>query len=599
MSRVKGAICSISCLRSSHSGDALYKTTNPSACHSSSPFDSHSGRDPSPHSRTMIALPAELWLKVIANLDERAANRLLSVNRVFYDYAMNNRYRTLDASVSSRDMFVVLPDMCERLRHPEVYQRVRELHVTDALRLYRATTIFSTELQDTHLPKLLEIHPGTLLSPALRHLPMSQRIAQKLAASPLQACYEEVTDRMVALPSLDSLTITLQSNPGHPTSSQYSHSLPNLELLRAIILHTAPQIQHLRITGAIDLFEKLFEPEEAETFLQFPLLKTLEVELYDGAFEESYPIHAFSSFLNSLRESITHLRLKITPSPRRLTPPRGDSGHPTHCARLFPSLASFPRLYSVSMQGSFHGVLQAHPYFLLDFLDRHSETLRTFNMEFQQHWFDTVLREEVTHLSALDLCDTEVGTIQMPSLFHLRGDVYPLLRLDPKTRFLQFLKASGPTLTTLEAVGRHSLDATDVSALLRAILDGGNGITCALQRVHFQLEVLSVAVIEEILAVCPSLQLAQIQWKNVGRSRGWDDSHDLVSEVLFREDVRAKGNALYRRCSAFEFNGPWFAARNDLESTWMSLQELLHLRELNYTHPARSGRCSRLNYSKN
>lgn len=515
----------------------------------------------------MIALPAELWLKVIANLDERAANRLLSVNRVFYDYAMNNRYRTLDASVSSRDMFVVLPDMCERLRylldpnhingplqlinhrHPEVYQRVRELHVTDALRLYRATTIFSTELQDTHLPKrasstalyptpsdvcspsVLEIHPGTLLSPALRHLPMSQRIAQKLAASPLQACYEEVTDRMVALPSLDSLTITLQSNPGHPTSSQYSHSLPNLELLRAIILHTAPQIQHLRITGAIDLFEKLFEPEEAETFLQFPLLKTLEVELYDGAFEESYPIHAFSSFLNSLRESITHLRLKITPSPRRLTPPRGDSGHPTHCARLFPSLASFPRLYSVSMQGSFHGVLQAHPYFLLDFLDRHSETLRTFNMEFQQHWFDTVLREEVTHLSALDLCDTEVGTIQMPSLFHLRGDVYPLLRLDPKTRFLQFLKASGPTLTTLEAVGRHSLDATDVSALLRAILDGGNGITCALQRVHFQLEVLSVAVIEEILAVCPSLQLAQIQWKNVGRSRGWDDSHDLVSEV--------------------------------------------------------------------
>ncbi|KAL0954632.1 hypothetical protein HGRIS_003587 [Hohenbuehelia grisea] len=261
----------------------------------------------------MIQLPPELWLKItsyIKNADEK--NRLLSVNRVFYDLAMEAKYRSCVIDDSSKFIESTLP----RLREAAVAERVQSLTIRASISAARPTN------DSTRNQKELDHTVLSMLSSGLTRL--TKRVQSAVAdlnpqKEPPSAAATGVADVLGSMKHVSDLTL---------------HVFGDMPFLRTLWSFLGSNLRELSISVALEYFPAAFNFDS----LSLPRLQFMGINI---AHTPGTPVPfsnteecctSMASFVNACGPTLQCFSI-MTSAPIDLSPFFGRLNH-------FPSLTS-------------------------------------------------------------------------------------------------------------------------------------------------------------------------------------------------------------------------------------------------------------------
>ncbi|KAJ7626288.1 hypothetical protein DFH06DRAFT_1228449 [Mycena polygramma] len=435
-----------------------------------------------------ISLPQEIWYQIAEYLPPQTVGDLYSVNRPWFDIAMNARYRQISFAFLNRQM---LHDLI-RLRDPAVARRVRTLHVHPYFvkevmeRLERPQETASCHSVHTHSTRRGKFKLAGLFRDHHKRLARGVRTGSPLLdfESP-EDLVRTMADVIGSLPNVTHYHIAW-------SGLHTIHDLPVRFLAAAFSPSVLQLTLEISLEKTVDLLrhtEDLDNLEELDLFLR--LDHTLPAEAY-----EQILVDHLAPAINRLHTSLQKLSLRLC--------------EPLDISPLFDSLRYMPLLDCLSLSIPMARPHLGHPSGLGNFLDRHRQSLR-----------DLVLR--ATELSGDGLMPAEDPLSEWinDALSFVTGPIKlrtleASLTLFPIEAAAMCLGRFARTLHSLTLTGRH-LPYDRVDELLGAVRRAGAG---RLHTLRLGAVTLSPCLIDLLAERLPTLRRLELLVRDVVGSEG-------------------------------------------------------------------------------
>ncbi|KAF7289490.1 Polygalacturonase 3 [Mycena chlorophos] len=286
--------------------------------------------------------PPEIWSLVAAHLPPSVCANLYSVNRQWFDIAMNIRYREISFAFLNQKMLHELT----RLRDPAVARRVRTLHIHP----YFVKEIFEQQRptrQQSAQSLRGKFKLGGLFRDNHKRCARTGLTLFPMGPDELLRTLKEV---LSGLPNVVQYDIawnglhTISTLPAPFLVAAFSPSI--LQLTLEISLEKAPEL--------LAHTERLQGLEELDLFIRLDHLRS-------GAVYEQILVEHLAPAINRLHKTLQKFSLRLC--------------EPMDVAPLFDSLRLFPFLESLSISIPLARPHLGHPSGLGNFLERHRNTL--------------------------------------------------------------------------------------------------------------------------------------------------------------------------------------------------------------------------------
>ncbi|KAF8717167.1 hypothetical protein AX14_012179 [Amanita brunnescens Koide BX004] len=315
-----------------------------------------------------MKLPPPVWGAIAQFIPALCLKDMLSVNRFFFNLAMDYRYRQISFTYLNERMLWILL----RLRDPAISQRVKTLYIyPDFLKreLYANHAQEDVEISLEVLRHKLFLKSGKCCLPARFILEFMQEVLSKLP---------NVSEYHITWTGLP--VACLSNNPVHLISSIFnsapirrltiSISLENLSSFDAQVFSQLSSLEQLRMVIHSEI------PASTDTLLPPDMLTYSTTDFLTFTSSSS----TLATAINYIRHSLKSLEIEI----------RG----PSPLGSFLPLIDHLPKLEKLLVTLPIDGDIQFdnHHSALSTFIDRHSATLRALALRAEQPIFSLLGR---------------------------------------------------------------------------------------------------------------------------------------------------------------------------------------------------------------
>ncbi|KAJ7272615.1 hypothetical protein B0H12DRAFT_1177263 [Mycena haematopus] len=427
-------------------------------------------------------LPSEIWMQIAEYLPPQMVADLYSVNRHWFDIAMNARYHQVSFAFLNRAM---LRDL-DRLRDPAVARRVRTLHIHP----YFVKEIMERSQEITQIPGCtLPSHPHSLRG--------KFKLARGLFRDQKRLARGARTSALFEFASPGELVqalVEVISGLRHVTHYHIAWSgLHSISALPVPFLAAAFRPSVLQLTLEISLektIDLLGHTAALENLEELDLFLRLDHVLPDKAYEQILVDH-LAPAINRLHTSLQKLSLRLC--------------QPLDISPLFDSLRFLPILDCLSLSIPMARPHLGHPSGLGKFLERHRQSLRQLVLRATELSGDGLMPAEDPLSEWInDALSFVTGPMKLRTL-------EASLTLFPIEAVAMVLGRFARTLHSLTLTGRH-LPYDRVDELLGAVRRAGAG---RLQTLRLGAITLSPELVDLLAEKLPTLRNLELLVRDV------------------------------------------------------------------------------------
>jgi hypothetical protein len=506
----------------------------------------------------MIELPSEIWLRVIQYIPDDMLLSLYSVNHIFFYSAMDVRYRTLDVSLHPETDTMMSLDTIIKLRDASNINRVRRLCISDR---YIADNRDESEKHTSH-SRLHRILPVLLK--------LSVKRKKTVARIESDALLLESKQHLLQLSHIDTIEINLGQ---HHLHLGQTISSTKIKWLVEATGHLSSEVKTLRIQASFSWLQ--FLATQIATVPQLSSLVELHLEVWEshGVDMSKLPIASCLQSLHRLRNLALVYRYEA------------DMSMQSSNIDYTSLLSSFLKLPSPRLEELRIYALEKEAYQenspsrpLIQLLLQNQNSLHTVDLCLETYW--DMVDHGAASVSASSWLSTSSAITMLPKLKHLNINVVRYCS-QGFAALLSFLRNNGSSLETLKIYTRrgvvssryHSpfLAYSEVCLLLRVFSDMYvDGVPARqLRRLDIPVKILSTALLDSVITLCPSIKELRVPWSSLGR---YEDGKEHDSEMHFRQDLNMKHRA-YDHWKKFEYCVPFGKGKDPTWSTtWPVLQ---------------------------